>query len=263
MNTPADIIAAAAAGRPISMVTCYDAWSARIIAETDIDLILVGDSVAMVAHGHDTTIPADLEMMCAHTRAVRRGAPEARIVSDMPFLAHRKSLSETMTAVERLVRSGAQAVKIEGAVDNLTTIRHIVDSGVEVMGHLGLTPQSIHKLGGYRVQGRDADGAARLERDALDLQSAGCFALVLECVPSELAGSITDALEIPTIGIGAGPHTSGQVLVLQDLLGMDPSFNPRFVRTYIDGFSLVKEALDAYDRDVKAGVFPADDESYS
>ncbi|HSL17532.1 MAG TPA: 3-methyl-2-oxobutanoate hydroxymethyltransferase [Methylomirabilota bacterium] len=263
MNTPADILAAAAAGRRITMVTCYDSWSARIIAATDIDLILVGDSVAMVVHGHTTTIPADLDMMCLHTAAVRRGAPEGRIIADMPFLAHRKGLAETVTAVERLVRAGAQAVKLEGADGNIETIRHVVESGVGVMGHLGLTPQSIHKLGGFRVQARDHAAAAKLLEDALALQEAGCFALVLECVPSTLAREVTEALHIPTIGIGAGPHTSGQVLVLQDLLGVDPSFRPRFVRTYLDGHSLIREALEAYDRDVKAGAFPSDEESFS
>ena len=263
MNTPADILTAAAAGRAITMVTCYDTWSARIIAATGIDLILVGDSAAMVMHGHDTTIPADLDMMCLHTRAVRRGAPESRIIADMPFLAHRKGLAETMTAVERLIRAGAQAVKIEGADGNLEAIRHIVDSGVEVMGHLGLTPQSVHKLGGFKVQARGEGAAAKLRRDAVALQEAGCFALVLECVPSALAAEVTEVLEIPTIGIGAGPHTSGQVLVLQDLLGMDPGFHPRFVRTYLDGFTLIRDALDAYDRDVKAGAFPNHEESFS
>jgi 3-methyl-2-oxobutanoate hydroxymethyltransferase len=262
MNTPADIVSAATAGRAISMVTCYDAWSARIIAATEIDLILVGDSAAMVMHGHGTTIPADLDMMCRHTSAVRRGAPDARLIADMPFLAHRKGLETTMDAVHRLARAGAQAVKIEGADGNLKTIRHIVGSGIEVMGHLGLTPQSIHKLGGYRVQGRGADDAAQLERDALELQEAGCFALVLECVPSDLGRKVTDALEIPTIGIGAGPHTSGQVLVLQDLLGMDPSFRPRFVRTYLDGFEVIRKALDSFDHDVKSGAFPSQEESY-
>jgi 3-methyl-2-oxobutanoate hydroxymethyltransferase len=180
----------------------------------------------------------------------------------MPFLAPRKGLAATMDAVQRLIRAGAQAVKIEGADDTLETIRHIVDSGVEVMGHLGLTPQSIHKLGGFRVQARDADDAAKLKRDAIALQTAGCFALVLECVPGELAAEVTAAIEIPTIGIGAGRHTSGQVLVLQDLLGMDPSFKPRFVRNYLEGFNLFKGALKAFDHDVKTGAFPSAEESY-
>jgi 3-methyl-2-oxobutanoate hydroxymethyltransferase len=263
MNTTVDMTTSRADGRRISMVTCYDYWSARIIAATDVDVILVGDSAAMVMHGHETTIPADLDMMCLHTAAVRRGAPEKLLVADMPFLAHRRGLAETMTAVERLVRAGAQAVKIEGADGSVDTIRHIVDSGVDVTGHVGLTPQSIHHLGGFKVQGKDTEGANKLIEDSRRLEQAGCFALVLECVPAGVAKTITDGLTIPTIGIGAGPHTTGQVLVLQDLLGMQPDFRPRFLRTYLNGFELLRDALDRYDRDVKAGAFPSDGESYS
>jgi 3-methyl-2-oxobutanoate hydroxymethyltransferase len=262
MKTTSDMKSARQRGRPISMVTCYDYTSARIVSASSVDVILVGDSAAMVMHGHDTTIPADLEMMCFHTAAVRRGAPDKLVVADMPFLAHRHGLDSTMTAVERLVRAGGQAVKIEGANGTVETIRHIVDSGVDVMGHLGLTPQSVHHLGGFKVQGRDEEAAHRVAEDALRLEDAGCFALVLELVPQELAKQITESLSIPTIGIGAGPHTSGQVLVLQDLLGMQPDFQPKFLRTYLDGFTLLRSALDHYDRDVKSGVFPSDEESY-
>jgi 3-methyl-2-oxobutanoate hydroxymethyltransferase len=214
-------------------------------------------------HGHDTTIPADLDMMSLHVSAARKGAPETLIVADMPFLAHRHGLDRAMTAVERLIRAGGQAVKIEGANGTVDTVRHIVDSGVDVMGHLGLTPQSVHQLGGFKVQGREVAAASRLVDDARRLQDAGCFALVLELVPSELAREITEALAIPTIGIGAGPHTSGQVLVLQDLLGMDPDFKPRFLRTYLDGFNLLREALDRYAVDVRSGAFPSDGESFT
>lgn len=262
MKHPSDMVAARIAGEPISVVTCYDAWSAKILAASRVDALLVGDSAAMVMHGHDTTIPADLDMMCLHTAAVRRGAPDKLVVADMPFLAHRKSLAATVAAVERLVRAGGQAVKIEGADGNLDTIRHIVEAGVDVMGHLGLTPQSLHRLGGYRVQGRDERVAGKLADDALRLQEAGCFAVVLELVPSELARSITQSLSIPTIGIGAGPHTSGQVLVLQDMLGLQPDFRPRFLRTWLDGFDLIRDAVDRYDRDVKEGRYPSDEESY-
>ncbi len=262
MKSPADMAAARSAGRVISMVTCYDYWSACIVAASTVDAILVGDSAAMVMHGHQTTIPADLDMMCLHASAVRRGAPEKLEVVDMPFLAHRYGLEHTMTAVERLVRSGAQAVKIEGADGSVETIRHIVDSGVDVMGHLGLTPQSVHKLGGFKVQGREAQTANKVREDARRLEDAGCFALVLEMVPSELAGSITDSLSIPTIGIGAGSKTSGQVLVLQDMLGLQPDFRPKFLRTWLDGYGLIRDALDGYDNDVKGGDFPSDEESY-
>jgi len=262
MRHPSDMAEARAAGRSISVVTCYDAWSAKILTASRIDALLVGDSAAMVMHGHDTTIPADLDMMCLHTAAVRRGAPERLLIADMPFLAHRRSLPDTMDAVERLVRAGGQAVKIEGADGNLDTIRHIVESGIDVMGHLGLTPQSLHRLGGYRVQGRNGRAAAKLADDALRLQDAGCFAIVLELVPSELARSVTESLSIPTIGIGAGPHTSGQVLVLQDLLGLQPDFQPKFLRTFLDGFELLRDAVDRFDREVKEGTFPSDEESY-
>ncbi len=262
MRNPTDMTAARADGRPISMVTCYDTWSARIIAATNIDCILVGDSVAMVMHGHDTTIPADVDMMRLHVAAARRGAPELLLIADMPFLAHRKGLRPAMEAVDVLMKAGAQGVKIEGAGDTVDLIRHIVDSGVPVMGHLGLTPQSIHAFGGYRVQGRGEQAAAAIRAEAVRLQEAGCFALVLEVVPSALAAEVTEALDIPTIGIGAGPHTSGQVLVLQDLLGMQPEFRPHFLRTFLDGFELLREALGRYDEAVKSGSYPSDEESY-
>ncbi len=262
MRNPTDMTAARADGRPISMVTCYDTWSARIIAATNIDCILVGDSVAMVMHGHDTTIPADVDMMRLHVAAARRGAPELLLIADMPFLAHRKGLRPAMEAVDVLMKAGAQGVKIEGAGDTVDLMRHIVDSGVPVMGHLGLTPQSIHAFGGYRVQGRSEQAAAAIRAEAVRLQEAGCFALVLEVVPSALAAEVTEALDIPTIGIGAGPHTSGQVLVLQDLLGMQPEFRPHFLRTFLDGFELLREALGRYDEAVKSGSYPSDEESY-
>lgn len=260
MKHPGDMISARAEGRRITMVTCYDYWTARIVHATPIDCILVGDSAAMVMHGHDTTIPADVEMMSRHVAAVRRGAPERLVIADMPFLAHRKGVGRAMDAVDALMKAGAQGVKIEGP--DFATIEHVVVSGVPVMGHLGLTPQSIHLLGGHRVQGRDREAAQRMVENARGLERVGCFALVLECVPAELAAAVTEALQIPTIGIGAGPATSGQVLVLQDLLGTDPDFRPHFLRTYLDGFTLIRDALERYDSDVRSGAFPADEESY-
>ena len=262
MITPADLMARRHSGEPIVMVTCYDAWSARIIAGSPVDCILVGDSAAMVMHGHDTTIPATVEMMVAHVKAVRRGAPDRLIIADMPFLAHRRGLAAAMEAVGALMQAGANAVKLEGAGDNLETVRHIVASGVPVMGHIGLTPQSIHQLGGYKVQGRDEVVARRLLADANDLQAAGCFAVVLECVPAPLAREISDQLTVPTIGIGAGPHTTGQVLVLQDLLGMDQAFQPKFLRTYLDGAGLIADALTRWAADVREQRFPTEEESY-
>lgn len=262
MRTPSDLGAARADGRAISMVTCYDAWSARIIAATDIDCILVGDSAAMVMHGHDTTIPVEVSTMAQHVAAVRRGAGDRLVIADMPFLAHRRGIPATMDAVATLMAAGGQAVKIEGAGSTVDTIRHIVESGVPVVGHLGLTPQSIHQLGGFRVQGRGESAGRQILEDSRRLEAAGCCALVLECVPSTLAADVTEALGIPTIGIGAGPHTSGQVLVLQDLLGLQPDFKPHFLRIYLDGFGLIRDALDRYHRDVRAGAFPSKEESY-
>jgi 3-methyl-2-oxobutanoate hydroxymethyltransferase len=249
-------------GRKISMVTCYDHWSARIINTTDIDCVLVGDSLAMVMHGHSTTINATTAMMALHTAAVVRGATEKFIVADLPFLSYRKSLTENMNAVEQIMQAGAHALKLEGARGNLELVRHIVDSGVPVMGHLGLTPQSIHQLGGFKVQGRGQKEYLDLVQDAQALEEAGCFSVVLECVPSPLAKEISHTLKIPTIGIGAGSETDGQVLVLHDMLGMNPSFKPKFLRTYLDGFELIKNALNDYHQEVNKKEFPTEKESY-
>lgn len=257
-----DFAAKRAAGEPITMVTCYDAWSAALIADTDIDCILVGDSVAMVVHGHDTTLPADLAMMAAHTAAVRRGAPDAFIIGDLPFLSYRRGLTKAVDAAGRLMRAGANAVKLEGARGNTELIRHLVDSGVPVMGHLGLTPQSVNQLGGFRVQARGNGAAERLLADAAALEQAGCFALVLEAVPAAVAGRVTDAVGIPTIGIGAGAQVDGQVLVLHDLLGLTSAFRPKFVRTWLDGADRIRAALQAYHDDVTARRFPNGGESY-
>ncbi len=257
-----DIRACKARGEKIVMLTCYDYTSARIVQDSDVDVILVGDSAAMVMHGYGTTIPADIEMMCRHIESVSRGTENKFIVGDMPFLSFRQSLTDNMRAVASVMKAGAHAVKLEGIEGNTETIAHIVKSGVPVMGHLGLTPQSVNQLGGYRVQGRGDDAAKKLREDAIACEQAGCFAVVLECVPDELAAEITALLTIPTIGIGAGPRTDGQVLVMQDLLGLSSDFKPKFVRKYLDGRQLWQDAFNAYANDVKNGSFPADDESY-
>ena len=246
----------------IVMLTCYDYTSACIVQDSDVDVILVGDSAAMVMHGHGTTIPADIEMMCRHIESVSRGTRNKFIVGDMPFLSFRQSLTDNMRAVASVMKAGAHAVKLEGIEGNAETITHIVKSGVPVMGHLGLTPQSVNQLGGFRVQGRSNGAADALKKEALACEQAGCFALVLECVPEALAAEITDMLTIPTIGIGAGAHTDGQVLVMQDLLGLSSDFKPKFVRKYLDGKRLWQEAFNAYASDVKNGQFPAAEESY-
>ena len=249
-------------GRKISMVTCYDYSSARAVADSTIDYILVGDSLAMTMHGYPTTLSATTAMMALHTAAVAKGAPAKFIVADLPFLSYRKGLKDAMDAVHELMSAGAHAVKLEGVRGHAEIVRHIVDSGVPVMGHLGLTPQSVHGLGGMKVQARTNAAVKVLAAEARELEDAGCFAIVLECVPVEGARRVTELLKIPTIGIGAGPHVSGQVLVYQDLLGLNPGFKPKFLRVYANTFEVIRTALNAYDNDVKSGAFPAESESY-
>lgn len=252
-----------AEGRPVVMATCYDAAFARVMAESGIDVVLVGDSAAMVVHGHASTVSADTAMMAAHTAAVRRGlGPERFIVADLPFPTHRLGLVRATEAADALMKAGASAVKLEGAEGHLDVVRHLVGSGIPVMGHLGLTPQSVHALGGYKVQGREAAAAKRLLQEARDLEAAGCFSLVLECIPAALAAKVTSALRISTIGIGSGPNCDGQVLVLHDLLGLNPGFKPKFLRTYLDGAALVRGALDRYAADVRGKSFPSAEESF-
>lgn len=262
MKTVLDFQKAKVAGQKISMITCYDHWTAKIVNDSKVDCILVGDSVAMVAHGHSTTLPATVDLISSHVEAVRKGAPNKFIVADMPFLAHRGSVDSTMAAVAQLMRAGAQAVKIEGVDGSDQTIHHIVESGVPVMGHLGLTPQSIHQFGGFKVQATQDEAAKKLIEQAKRIERAGCFALVLECVPSEVARQVTSQLTIPTIGIGAGADTSGQVLVMQDLLGMNPEFAPKFVRRFLNGHEVFKAAFDQFDQAVKGAQFPNEKESY-
>jgi len=248
-------------GRPIVMVTAYDAPMARIIAASEADVLLVGDSAAMVVHGLPSTVHATLEMMVLHTAAVRRGAPEHVIVADMPFLTFRQGRDVAVRAAGALMQAGATAVKLEGVAGHEDMISHLVGSGIPVMGHLGLTPQSVNQLGGYRLQGRSEGDAARLQAEARRLEELGVFSLVLECVPAALATEITAGVGIATIGIGAGDGTSGQVLVLNDLLGLDRDFRPRFARRYLDGHGAILAALNDYARDVRGARFPAREET--
>ena len=243
------------------MATCYDFVFARLLARTEVDALLVGDSVAMVVHGHPNTLSADLPLMRLHTEAVARGAGEKLIVADIPFLEHRKGVSEAVTAAQTLLRAGAHAVKLEGAAGNAEIIRHLVEGGVPVMGHVGLTPQFVNAFGGFRVQGKSEEAAERILEGARLLEAAGCFSLVIEGVPAALGKRITEALAIPTIGIGAGPDCDGQVLVLHDLLGLTEK-PPKFVRAFGQLEAPVLDALSAYARAVKDGSFPAAKESY-
>lgn len=249
-------------GRKLTMVTCYDAWSAKLLAETPIDMLLVGDSAAMVMHGHEDTIPATLELLTPHVSAVRRGAPRKFIVADLPFLSFRGDLNSNVENVRRLMQAGAHAVKLEGFDGNKELVTHLVNSGVPVMGHVGLTPQFVNMFGGFRVQGRQQEQRKKILAEARGLEEAGCFAIVLECVPGDLAAEITSQVRIPTIGIGAGAQCDGQVLVLQDLLGLSAGFRPRFVRPYMDGAALIQSALGRFHEEVLGGHFPSEKETY-
>lgn len=251
------------AGDKISMVTCYDFWSAQVLNQTDVDCLLVGDSLSMVMHGHNSTVYADVELMALHVKAVSKGAPDKFVVGDMPFLATRKGLTPTMDAVAELMQAGANSIKIEGEEGQTDLIKHIVDSGVPVMGHLGLTPQSVEAFGGHKVQGRNEGAAGAIMESAKRLEDAGAFCIVLECVPSELGRIVSEQLSIPTIGIGAGPNTDGQVLVLQDMLGMNPAFKPKFLRHYADGRGMITDAVNRFHEDTRSGEFPSKAESYA
>ena len=262
ITTPDGFAAAKTAGTKIVMVTSYDAWSARLLADSPVDCLLVGDSAMMVSHGEKDTLGATPELMAMHTRAVARGAGGKFIVSDMPFLAARRGDVHALDAAALLVRSGAHAVKVEGAQGHIQAIRHIVESGIPVMGHLGLTPQWVRGMGGYKVQARDAEAAEQLRQDAAALEQAGVFALVLECIPQLLASEVTRALSIPTIGIGAGAGCDGQVLVLHDLLGLNPEFKPRFARRFADGASLVRSGFARFAEAVRCGEVPANEEGF-
>lgn len=243
--------------RPLVMVTAYDAVTARTLHEAGVDALLVGDSAAMVVHGFPSTVHATLEMMRLHTAAVRRGAPEALVVADMPFLSVRRGADAALDAAGELMQAGATAVKIEGVAGHEEAISRLIGSGIPVMGHLGLTPQSVHQLGGNRIQGRSPAAAAQLRADAETLEKLGAFALVLECVPAALAATVTRERSIATIGIGAGRETDGQVLVVTDMLGLDPTFCPSFARRYVDGHRANLRAMRSFVRDVRARRFPA------
>ena len=261
--TSKDFIQAKTEGRRLSMVTCYDYTFARLLSNSSIDGILVGDSAAMVMHGHRSTLSASVELMRLHTEAVARGVEDKFIVADMPFLSFRKGVAAALDTASVLMNAGAHAVKLEGVDGHEDVIERAVQSGIPVMGHLGLQPQSVNAYGGYRVQGRDENAAKEIARQAALLEQLGVFAVVLECVPACLAGKVTSALRVPTIGIGAGRGCDGQILVLQDLLGLNSDFRPKFARAFMDGAQCVSETIERFDEAVKAGTFPRPEESYS
>ncbi len=249
-------------GEPITMLTAYDYPTAVAVDRAGIDVILVGDSLGMVVLGYENTLPVTMEDMLHHCKAVARGARYAFLVGDMPFMSYQVSVEEAVRNAGRFLQeAGMDAVKLEGGRERVETVRAIVAAGIPVMGHIGLTPQRVHQLGGFRAQGKTAAAAKQLVEDALALQEAGVFALVLESVPERLAALITERLRIPTIGIGAGPHCDGQVLVLHDLLGLFDRFTPRFVKQYAQLHAVIHEALTAYRDEVMQRRFPGPEHS--
>ncbi|HSU57759.1 MAG TPA: 3-methyl-2-oxobutanoate hydroxymethyltransferase [Bryobacteraceae bacterium] len=258
----ADFLRAKIEGRKLSLLTCYDYTFARLLSKTGIDAILVGDSAGMVMHGHCSTLSMNVELMRLHTEAVARGAQDKFIISDMPFLSYRKGLPQALDSAHVLLSAGAHALKIEGVDGHEDVIQRMIQSGIPVMGHLGLQPQSIRTYGGFRVQGRGDEAARNIVRQAHTLEELGAFAIVLECIPATLAQQITASLRVPTIGIGAGAGCDGQILVLQDLLGMNTDFRPKFARPFSDGARNILDAVANFDRAVKAGAFPTLEESY-
>ncbi|WP_119329117.1 3-methyl-2-oxobutanoate hydroxymethyltransferase [Cysteiniphilum halobium] len=245
----------------LSMLTCYDFTFAQIINQTAIDMLLVGDSGVMTQLGYPDTTHATIEMMCFMTQSVVKGAPDKFIIADMPFLAQRQGIAHAIHCADRLIKCGANAIKIEGINGHQDVVKHIIESGIPVMGHIGLTPQSVHTLG-YKVQGKDDRAAKSLKQQALQLQEVGCFSLVMECVPSGLAKEISQMLTIPVIGIGAGNDVDGQVLVIQDMLGLNNNLQPKFVRHFFNGFSHIKAAFDTYHQAVQTGDYPNKQERY-
>ena len=252
-----------AKGEKISALTAYDALFAAFLDESEIEIILVGDSVAMVVGGHENTLPGTLDEMIYHTKAVRRAVKRAFLVADMPFMSYQISQDRALENIARVIKeSGAECVKIEGGQSVLSLVARCTEIGIPIMGHLGMTPQSVHRFGGYPTQGKSIEQEKQLLQDAQDLEKAGVVAIVLEKIPAVLAQKISQSLSIPTIGIGAGHETDGQILVTQDMLGMFEKFNPKFVRHYRTLAKEIKTAISEYKQDVKTGHFPSESESY-
>ena len=251
-------------GEKIAVLTAYDATFGRLLDEAGADVLLVGDSLGMVVQGHDTTLPVTLDEMAYHCRAVARGVRRAHVVGDMPFGTYQSSIDQGVTNAARLMKEGGcHSVKLEGGAVHAELVRRLVAAGIPVMGHIGLTPQSFHQLGGFKVQGRDSGGRERLLADARALEDAGAYAIVLEAIPADIAREITEAVSVPTIGIGAGLACDGQVLVSYDMLGMDETFKPRFVRRFATLGATIKDAVGQYVAEVRGGTFPSDAESFA
>lgn len=262
--TVLDFAAKKQKGEKIVVVTAYDATFARLVHESGADALLVGDSLGMVVQGHDSTLPVTMDQMIYHCASVRRGAKEAHIIGDMPFLTFQISGDEAMRNAGRFLQDGGcDAVKLEGGVRSAEAIRRIVDAGIPVVGHIGLTPQSVNVFGGHRVQGKEEAAKERIFQDALAVEETGAYSIVLEGIPRGLAKRISEALKIPTIGIGAGIHCDGQVLVIYDLLGLDEGFNPKFLKKYDNLSDRIKRAVGAFADEVRTGRFPDDKHSFS
>ena len=262
--TVRDVRAYKQRGERFAMLTAYDYSQAKLLDRAGIPLLLVGDTLGMTMLGYSTTVPVTMEQMLHHTAAVARGAADALVVGDMPFMSYQVSVEEGMHNAGRFLKeAGARAVKLEGGRPVVDLVGRLTESGIPVMGHLGLTPQAVNQVGGFRVQGRVEEQAQRIMEDAKHLEAAGVFALVLEAVPADLAKTVTESLSVPTIGIGAGPHCDGQVLVLHDLLGIDTSdVSPRFVKRYAELGESIEQAARGFAADVAAGAFPAPKHSY-
>lgn len=250
-------------GQKLTMLTAYDYPFAKLVDEAGIDLILVGDSLSMVVQGNDTTLPVTMDEMVYHTKIVSRAVERAMVVADMPFMSYQVSIEEAVRNAGRLIKEGgAHAIKIEGGREILGHVKAITEAEIPVFGHLGLTPQAILRMGGYRLQGKEPEQARRIKEDALALQDAGAVAIVLEVIPAALAKEITESLEIPTIGIGAGPYCDGQVLVLHDILGLFDRFTPKFVKRYVNLRENILNFLTQYKEEVERGIFPSDEHSF-
>ena len=263
-KTLAEIRSMKAAGKKISMLTAYDSSMARLLSSCEVDILLVGDSLGMVMLGYDSTVPVTMEDMLHHAKAVRRGAPDTFIIGDMPFGAnHTGERDAVKNGIRFLKEAGCDAVKLEGGLEMCGVIRALVDAGVPVMAHIGLTPQTASQLGGYKLQGKGLDDARRLLAEAKGLEGAGAFGLLIECIPDGLAQVISESITIPTVGIGAGVHCDGQVLVTHDLLGMFDKFTPKFVKKYADLSPIIKESIQQYNTEVKTGSYPGSEHSYS
>jgi 3-methyl-2-oxobutanoate hydroxymethyltransferase len=252
------------AGQKISMMTAYDYPTASLVDQAEIDTILVGDSLGMVVLGYDSTVPVTMDEMIHHCKAVRRGAKRAFVIGDMPFMSYQVSIEKAVENAGRFIKeAGCECVKLEGGTEMAPVVKAITDAGISVCAHIGLTPQTATKLSGFKVQGKDAEGARKLVQSAIDLEEAGAFMIVLECIPDPVAKKISDALQIPTIGIGAGKYCDGQVLVYHDLVGLFERFTPKMVKQYVNLAPRIREALIQYRREVEEGTFPGPEHSFA